>query len=124
MSSDKRLVYSTEQGQLGKAMDKASGRGKGKHKKQATPPAAIKNPGKQGVRIQRESKGRGGKSVSVIFGLGLPADKLKELCKKLKAGLGTGGAVKGDTIEIQGDHREKILAALEKEGIKAKLAGG
>jgi len=121
MSSDKRLVYSTEHGQLGKAMS-----GDAKKKKAATKnaPAAIKNPGKQGVRIQRESKGRGGKSVCVIYGLNLPADGLKTLCKKLKGQLGCGGAVKADTIEIQGDHREKILTLLEKEGIKAKLAGG
>lgn len=121
MSSDKRLVYSTEHGQLGKAM---SGKPKKKKASARNAPAAIRNPGKQGVRIQRESKGRGGKSVCVIYGLDLPADGLKTLCKKLKAQLGCGGAVKADTIEIQGDHREKVLALLEKEGIKAKLAGG
>jgi len=121
MNNDRRLVYSSEDGQIGKAMPQ-------RRKKQRKPSPSmsqnIKNPAKQGVRIRRESKGRGGKSVCVIDGLALPAAELKALHKKLKAQLGTGGAVKGDCIEIQGDHRQKLLELLEKEGIKAKLAGG
>ncbi len=94
-----------------------------KNKKQATP-SPIKNPNKQGVRIMRESKGRGGKSVSVITGLNLDKDALKKLGKTLKAQLGTGGAIKDGNIEIQGDHREKLVELLDKQGIKAKIAGG
>ena len=123
MSRDNRVVYSTEHGQLGKAMDKPS-RGKNNRKAKSTPAANIINPAKQGVRIRRESKGRGGKSVCVIDGLPLDEKSLKELTKKLKSQLGSGGAVKGSCIEIQGDHREKLLVLLEKEGFKAKLAGG
>ena len=123
MSRDNRVVYSTEHGQLGKAMDKPS-RGKNSRKAKSTPAANIINPAKQGVRIRRESKGRGGKSVCVIDGLPLDEKSLKELTKKLKSQLGSGGAVKGSCIEIQGDHREKLLVLLEKEGFKAKLAGG
>ena len=117
-----RVVYSTEQGQTAKAMDKPAGR-----KNRAKPgnqPTVIKKPGKQGVRIRRESKGRGGKSVCVIDGLSLDPGGLKLLLKKLKASLGCGGAVKGDELEIQGNHRETLLLLLEKEGHKAKLAGG
>jgi len=125
MNQGKRLVYSSEDGQLGKAMS-SQGRGK-KGKALAKNKSAgdmIKNPNKQGVRIRRESKGRGGKSVCVIEGLPIPVESLKALQKKLKAQLGTGGAVKGQCIEIQGDHREKLLILLEKEGFKAKLSGG
>ena len=120
MSNDRRVVYSTEQGSLGKAMPKQ----KKNQSKHAGPPPTIKNPAKQGVRIRRESKGRGGKTVCVIDGLNQPDDKLKVLLKKLKAQLGTGGAIKDGCLEIQGDHRDKLLNLLEKEGITAKAAGG
>ncbi|HKI61876.1 MAG TPA: translation initiation factor [Mariprofundaceae bacterium] len=122
MSQDRKLVYSTEHGSLEKPMP-----GKGKFGKK---PAAIKaqpsikNPAKQGVRIRRESKGRGGKQVCIISGLSLGEKELKALLKTLKGHLGTGGALKGGELEIQGDHREKILGLLEREGFKAKLAGG
>ncbi|HCS12801.1 MAG: translation initiation factor [Zetaproteobacteria bacterium CG06_land_8_20_14_3_00_59_53] len=122
MTEKARLVYSTEHGQIGKAMDKQSK--KNKPGKAAPAAASIKNPARQGVRISRESKGRGGKTVCVISGLNLPAEPLKELLKRLKTKLGTGGALKDDCIEIQGDHRDKLLALLESEGIKARAAGG
>jgi translation initiation factor 1 len=119
MSQDRKLVYSTEHGSLEKPMP---GKGK-KHSARQAPPS-IRNPAKQGVRIRRESKGRGGKQVCIISGLSLGDAELKTLLKTLKGHLGTGGALKSDELEIQGDHREKILALLEKEGIKAKLSGG
>ncbi|MDQ6957221.1 MAG: translation initiation factor [Mariprofundaceae bacterium] len=122
MSQGKRLVYSTEDGQIGKTMQSPK-QGKKKASKK-TSGSAIKNPAKQGVRIRRESKGRGGKSVCVIVGLPLNNAELKVLQKKLKSQLGTGGAVKDGSIEIQGDHREKLLQLLDKEGFKAKLSGG
>ncbi|MDQ6973556.1 MAG: translation initiation factor [Mariprofundaceae bacterium] len=121
MNNDRRLVYSSEDGAMVKAMPNTR---KKRQKSAQLPAQAIKNPAKQGVRIHRESKGRGGKSVCVIQGLPLTTPELKALHKKLKAQLGTGGAVKGDCIEIQGDHREKLLVLLEKEGVKAKLSGG
>ncbi|MBL1352252.1 MAG: translation initiation factor [Zetaproteobacteria bacterium] len=121
MNNDRRLVYSSEDGQIGKTMPNTR---KKRKIPQKSPSQGIKNPAKQGVRIRRESKGRGGKSVCVIEGLSLNTLELKALHKKLKAQLGTGGAVKGGCIEIQGDHREKLLVLLEKEGVKAKLAGG
>jgi translation initiation factor 1 len=125
MSQDNRLVYSTEHGQIGKSMEKSKTGNKGKknNKLKGTPPA-ISNPAKQGVRIRRESKGRGGKNVCVVDGLPLDEKGLKTLLKKLKGQLGCGGSVKGNLLEIQGDHREKLLQLLEKEGFKAKLAGG
>ena len=122
MNNDRKLVYSTEHGSMGKSMQAENPKRK-KQRKQA-PAAAIKNPNKQGVRIRRESKGRGGKTVCIVDGLPLSDNELKALLKKLKGQLGTGGAVKNGCLEIQGDHREKLLQLLEKEGYKAKLSGG
>lgn len=125
MGQDDRVVYSTEHGQIGKAMEKPTGKKKrNKSNKLQSSSTNIVNPAKQGIRIRRESKGRGGKCVSVIDGLPLGEKGMKTVLKKLKSQLGTGGAVKGGCIEIQGDHREKLLLMLEKEGHKAKLAGG
>jgi len=123
MSDNRRLVYSTEHGSLDKPMQKKVGSGK-KKRRQSPGAPAIKNPNKQGVRIRRESRGRGGKTVSVIDGIALDELSLKQLLKKLKSQLGTGGAVKNGALEIQGDHREKLLVLLEKNGYKARLAGG
>lgn len=76
------------------------------------------------VRVRRETGGRGGKTVTVIHGVPLPEATLKELAGELKRLCGTGGTAKEGTIEIQGDHRERILAALEQRGYTVKLAGG
>jgi len=85
-------------------------------------PAANKGPAK--VRVGREVAGRGGKGVTVITGLPLAAAALAELATKLKKGCGAGGAVNGDRIEIQGDHRDKLVAELQKLGYDAKRSGG
>ena len=124
MSNDRVLVYSSEDGMINKSSQPSAKAGKRKKNKKQAAPSPIKNPNKQGVRIMRESKGRGGKSVSVITGLNLDKDALKKLGKTLKAQLGTGGAIKDGNIEIQGDHREKLVELLDKQGIKAKIAGG
>jgi len=76
------------------------------------------------VRVQRESKGRGGKTVTVITGLRLGDDAIKQLSGELKRRCGTGGTVKEGIIEIQGDHRELLLADLAARGYKVKAAGG
>lgn len=73
------------------------------------------------VRVQRETKGRGGKSVTVV--LGAPGD-LPKLGQELKAACGSGGTVKDGTIEIQGDHVDKVMALLQQRGHKVKRAGG
>jgi len=123
MSNNRVLVYSSEDGMINKSSQPSSKTGNRK-KKKGVAPSPIKNPNKQGVRVMRESKGRGGKSVSVITGLTLNKDALKKLGKTLKAQLGTGGAIKEGNIEIQGDHREKLIDLLDKQGIQAKVAGG
>lgn len=81
-------------------------------------------PQQQSPRILRDRKGRAGKTVTVVSDLQLTPDDLKKLSKQLKQKCGSGGAIKNGNIEIQGDHRENILAELQKQGYKAKLAGG
>jgi translation initiation factor 1 len=76
------------------------------------------------VRVGRETKGRGGKGVTIISDLPLDETGLAELATKLKNRLGTGGTVKDGRIEIQGDHRDRIVAELEEMGYRAKRAGG
>ena len=76
------------------------------------------------VRVARETKGRGGKAVTLVRGVALPPDALEALGKKLKAACGTGGTVKDGVIEIQGDHRDKIVALLQAQGHTVKKAGG
>jgi len=74
------------------------------------------------VRIFRGKGGRGGKTMSVVRGL--PRRELDAVAKDLKKHCPSGGAVKDDAVEIQGDHREKIAARLETQGYVVKLAGG
>lgn len=76
------------------------------------------------VRIFRESKGRKGKTVTLITGLALPQAALRDLLTEFKRKCGTGGALKDGVLEIQGDHRDVLLEALQQHGIKAKKAGG
>lgn len=76
------------------------------------------------VRIRREVKGHGGKTVTTISGLALPEAGLKTLATELKRQCGTGGTVKDGIILIQGDHRNALVTLLEKKGYKVKLAGG
>ena len=87
--------------------------------------STLKHSGqKQPVYIHRETKGRGGKPVSLVKNLLLPKSELKALAKKLKQSCGSGGTVKDGVIEIQGEHRKKIADVLEKLGYKTKIAGG
>ena len=111
------IVYSTAHGRMcptcGKPIAACSCRQK----------SAV--PGGDGiVRVERQTKGRKGKGVTVITGVPLDATELKELGKQLKARCGAGGTVKDGVIEIQGDHREVLLEELKKRGWTVKRAGG
>ncbi|MBL7215753.1 MAG: translation initiation factor Sui1 [Phycisphaerae bacterium] len=76
------------------------------------------------VRIGRQTKGRKGKGVTVITGLPLKSSELKQLARQIKAKCGCGGTVKDATIEIQGDHRDKLIELLTAKGYTVKRAGG
>ncbi|HEX3836792.1 MAG TPA: stress response translation initiation inhibitor YciH [Steroidobacteraceae bacterium] len=76
------------------------------------------------VRVGRQTSGRGGKAVSVVTGLPLSAPDLESLATRLKKLCGAGGAVKDGNIEIQGDHRDRLVQELIRLGHEAKRSGG
>lgn len=101
------LVYSTDKGRID------------------ADPVAKAIPESDGiVRIHRDSKGRKGKGVSIISGLGIDEAALKTLAQTLKKQCGCGGTVKDFTIEVQTDNRDLLKQLLEKQQYKVKLAGG
>lgn len=116
-SNNSTPVYSCEVGRL------CPGCGKALKQCQCKKPSLAPK-GDGIVRIQRETKGRKGKGVTLITGLPLADDELKKLAKTLKQKCGTGGTVKNGVIEIQGDHRDLLLEELQKLGWKVKKAGG
>ncbi|WP_427913430.1 translation initiation factor Sui1 [Ramlibacter sp. MMS24-I3-19] len=88
----------------------------------STPAPAA--PGDGIVRISRESKGRGGKVVTVVRGLPADAATLDTLARQIKTACGSGGTVKDGVVEVQGDHRDRIAALLAGQGHKVRQAGG
>jgi translation initiation factor 1 len=76
------------------------------------------------VRVSRETQGRKGKGVTVISGLALAATDLEKLATELKKKCGSGGSVENGRIEIQGDHRDRIVEELNRRGWQTKRAGG
>lgn len=105
-SNDDALVYSTSQGRIKQSVEKTVTASDGF------------------AKVRRETKGRKGKGVVTITGLGLDEKALKDLAKKLKKTCGTGGSVVGEVIEIQGDKRDEIKLVLEKNGFNVKFIGG
>jgi translation initiation factor 1 len=81
------------------------------------------NPSHQKVIVRLDRKRRGGKSVTVIEGLMIPVKEREALLKRLKAGLGAGGTVKGTSVEIQGDQCDALMTALANMGYGPKRSG-
>jgi translation initiation factor 1 len=77
-----------------------------------------------GVRVSRETQGRKGKGVTVISGLPLSGAELETLATELKKRCGSGGGVSEGRIEIQGEHRDRLVEELTRRGWQAKRAGG
>lgn len=103
-NSNTRLVYSTDEGRAEQPSSHGS----------HSPPSGG------AVQIHRETKGRKGKRVTIIKGVPLHGQDLKDFVKQLKQKCGTGGTVKGEVIEIQGDHRVKLVAELSARGWTVK----
>jgi translation initiation factor 1 len=76
------------------------------------------------VRVSRQTQSRAGKAVTVITGLSLGPVELETLARELKRHCGSGGTVKDGAIEIQGEHRDAVLAQLTRRGFAAKRSGG
>lgn len=110
------LVYSTDSGRMCPACRQPVA---GCTCKQAKVPV-----GDGKVRVSRETKGRGGKAVTLVRGLPLDADALAALGKQLRTACGTGGTVKDGVIELQGDHIERVMADLKAGGWTVLRSGG
>lgn len=110
-SADSRLVYSTDKGSIcpdcSKPIKECVCR---KLRMNALPQTSGK------VKIRHETAGRKNKGVTIIYNLPLSQEQLEKLAEKLKSTFGTGGTVKGHTIELQGDRREKVAVELSRLG--------
>ncbi len=109
--SNHKIVWSSDQGDLRK-----------KEEKSASTKSLM--PQQQTAYLHRDSKGRGGKSVTLIKNLVLSEEDMKALAKRIKQDCGVGGTVKEGVIEIQSEQREKIAGILQTLGYKVKIAGG
>ena len=108
------IVYSTEVGTMCPGCDQA--------KNMCDCNQKTASPAGNGiVRVSRETKGRKGKGVTLIRGLELSREELRKLVQKLKIQCGCGGTVKEGVIEIQGDHRERLIETLKAKGWTVKL---
>lgn len=88
-------------------------------------PVRSRPPAEQTIYVERSRKGRKGKTVTIMSGFQLSADDLKSLLKNLKSLCGAGGTGRDqETIEIQGDHRDRLLDHLATLGYKVKQKGG
>jgi translation initiation factor 1 len=103
-----KLVYSTETGSI----------------KETDPQPETSGPAGKIIKIRREVKGRGGKTVTTLHGFNLQSEKLQHIAGELKRYCGSGGSVKNDIIIIQGDQRKKIETYLQGQGYVVKRAGG
>lgn len=112
-----RIVYSTETGRISTCPDCG----------QPYEKCRCANPAKKSdgvVRVMRDRKQRGGKTVTVVNGVIGSEAELTTLAQQLKKLCGSGGTVKDRNIEIQGDHCDKVMAKLTTLGYKVKRAGG
>lgn len=106
-----RTVWSSEQGDLRKQESKSQ-------TMRSLPPQH------QTAYLHRDSKGRGGGTVTLVKNLVLSDEDRKSLARRLKQLCGSGGTIRDSVIEIQGEQRERIAEELRKLGYKVKIAGG
>lgn len=118
MANDGVRVYSTEHGRTCRACGEPQGSCVCRQQRQDAPA------GDGVVRISLETKGRKGKGMTLVSGLPLAEKELAAVAKQLKKRCGSGGTVKNGVVEIQGDHRDTLLAELARQGYRVKRAGG
>lgn len=125
MGRDSELVWSSDEGDL-RRESKPAGKqgGRGRKRKSGLEPAPAPAPAGSTIKVKRETSGRKGKTATTISEIPLGEVETKALAKRLKQHCGVGGTSRGSSIELQGDHRDKVIAFLEKEGHRAVRAGG
>ncbi len=112
-----RIVYSTAQGRMCPECGHPSAQCVCRQEETAPLDDGI-------VRVGRQTKGRKGKGVTLVSGLPLDKESMKQLARTLKKKCGSGGSVKNSMIEVQGDHRDVLVAELKKLGYAVKQTGG
>ena len=112
-----RLVYSTDAGRMCPDCRQPTAACVCKKASARPAPSGV-------IRVSRQTKGRGGKTVTRVEGMPLGDDALAQLGKQLRTACGSGGTVKGGVIEVQGDHCDKVIDALKQEGYAPKRSGG
>ncbi len=122
MGRDSELVWSSDDGDLRRESKQPKKRRpkKGRDSGPAPAPAAAGST----IKVRRETSGRKGKTATTLSDIPLGEGDTKALAKRLKQHCGVGGTARGSSIELQGDHRDKVIAFLEKEGHRAVRAGG
>ncbi len=123
---DSDLVWSSDQGDLRKSPDPPRPSGPARprpKKKRRDEPAPKVAPGTR-LKVKRELAGRRGKAVTTISDIAMSDAEVKDLAGMLKKKCGVGGTAKDGRIEIQGDHRDKVIALLKAAGHDAVAAGG
>lgn len=123
MPSDSELVWSSDGGGF-RPEQKQGKKKRGRSGKSAAAPAPGPAPAGSTIKVKRETSGRKGKTATTISEIPLGEAETKALAKKLKQHCGVGGTARGSSIELQGDHRDKVITFLEKEGHRAVKAGG
>jgi translation initiation factor 1 len=109
--SNSELVYSTDGGDR-----------RDPKRQRGAQPGDARPPSDGVIRVSRDKSGRRGKTVTVVRGLA--ATELKAVGRDLKRLCGSGGSVKNGALEIQGDHRDTVVAHLQSVGRQVRLAGG
>jgi translation initiation factor 1 len=121
MPSDSELVWSSDGGDFRPAQKQGARKGKRRPQGPGAPGPA---PAGSTIKVKRETSGRKGKTATTISEIPLGEDETRALAKRLKQHCGVGGTARGSSIELQGDHRDKVITFLEKEGHRAVRAGG
>lgn len=123
-SGDSDLVWSSDQGDLRKEGGRKQAR-KSRKAAHVQRSSGASNAGGAGrIKVRRETSGRRGKTVTTISGISLPKEDIALLAAELKKLCGVGGTARGNAIELQGDHRDKVLERLKEKGLDAVAAGG
>lgn len=124
---DSELVYSSDEGDLRRSKPSDSGPSRGGRKKgkgRAAAAPVTRPPAGTRLKVRRETSGRRGKAVTTVSDIPLSEAEIKKLGNDLKRRCGVGGTAKNGVIELQGDHRDKVLKFLKEAGYDAVAAGG